>query len=149
MQRMHLKSSLLAAAAMLSLIGCRSDPLINDDGDIDEKEGQVIGAAVGAAAGAAIEGGTLATVIGAVAGGMVGGEIAENELNDAALASNEPVTLETESGTVHVDPVGSFERDGKMCREYNLRTDGAGDSRTERAVACETEPGRWRLASSE
>jgi uncharacterized protein YcfJ len=140
------QSSLLAMAAMLSLIGCRSDPLINNDGDIDEKEGQVIGAAVGAAAGAAIEGGTLATVIGAVAGGMIGGEIAENELSDEVLASDEPVTVETESGTVHVDPAGSFQRDGRLCREYNLRTD-AGD--TERAVACETEPGRWRLASSE
>ena len=80
-----------------------------------------------------------------VAGGMIGGEIAENELSDEVLASDEPV-VETESGTVHVDPAGSFQRDGRLCREYDLRTD-AGD--TERAVACETEPGRWRLASSE
>jgi hypothetical protein len=145
MRTTSLKLIVLAAAAA-SLTACYSPSRLND-GDIDEKEGTAIGAAVGAAAGHEIEGGALGTVIGAVAGGMIGGEIAENELNND-FTTDDTVAVRTESGeVVNVTPVGRSERDGKECREYELRTED-GD-RSERAVACETSPGKWRLASAD
>jgi uncharacterized protein YcfJ len=139
------KGTLLAIAAAVLATGCGGTSRLND-GDIDEREGTAIGAAVGAVAGKQIEGGTLGAVIGAVAGGMIGGEIAENELSDEKLASGETVQLRTSGGEMlYVRPVDTFERDGKQCREYELRTEDGG--RSERAVACEESPGTWRMAS--
>jgi uncharacterized protein YcfJ len=136
----------LAAVAALSIAGCYSPSRLND-GDIDETEGQAVGAVAGAAAGHAIEGGALGTVIGAVVGGMIGGEVAENEL-DNDFSGDDTVAVRTESGEiVHVTPVNRFERDGNDCREYELRAEEGG--RSERTVACETSPGKWRLASAE
>lgn len=145
MRASSVKATLLVTAAALSLAGCSNTSRLND-GDIDEKEGQAIGAVVGAAAGHQIEGGALGTVIGAVVGGMVGGEIAENEPGND-FTGEDPVAVRTESGqTVYVRPVDRFERDGQACREYELTAE---DGRTEHAVACETSPGNWRLASAD
>jgi uncharacterized protein YcfJ len=146
MRTRSFKATLLATAVAMSMAGCYSPSRIND-GDVDEGEGQAVGAAVGAVAGHEIEGGALGTVIGAVVGGMIGGEIAENELSND-FTGDDTVAVRTESGeTVYVKPVDRFDRDGKPCREYELRTQDGG--RTERAVACENSPGNWRLASAE
>jgi hypothetical protein len=81
---------------------------------------------------------------------MIGGEIAENERDDRDFADNETVTLRTESGaTVRAELVDTFERDGQLCREYILRSDDRAAPREQRAVACQTGPDRWRLASAD
>ena len=141
-----LKSLIVAAAAAVLTAGCRSEPL----DDIDEDEATIAGAAAGAAVGQAVGDSTLATILGAVAGGILGREIIQNRDAERALANNEKATLQTASGeTVQVEPVDSFQRDGQLCREFTIRAEEGASPREERAVACQTGPDTWRLASAE
>ena len=147
----------LAALALVTagLHGCGSqerEPLL-DRSDA----GQVIGGVAGAAAGSQVGGGSGRTVamiagalIGSVVGERIGARMEEDDLRQTASAlesnptgdASEWVNPDT-GNTFRVTPTGTWERDGRPCREFEFRVETERGTDLQERTACRGDDGVW------
>ena len=124
---------------------------------------QEIATVIGAVAGGAIanrvadEHKTVATIVGVIAGAVIGNRIGR-ELDEAdrgcfghALEIAKPgqrITWTNESAGVRYEmsPGAASPRSGAACREYTLVTVQGRKRSSQTGVACQSQPGVWRVA---
>lgn len=129
-----------------------------------ETVGTLGGAAAGGLLGSQIGSGsgqTIAIIAGTLAGAYLGRRVAQSSLfsdEDAktaanaerqALASGSPAVWSSADNPVagRVTPVQTFEREGRVCREYTHSITTPTDQETLRGTACRQPDGTWQLAS--
>lgn len=120
-----------------------------------QEQGTVIGGAAGAVIGHEIGDGALGTIVGAVAGGALGNVIGKRmDQNDRqnvaqALSENETRTWTNPqtNANYRVDPVDTVQRNGQLCREYEMTATVEGEPRQVEGLACQQSDGSWRVVS--
>ena len=119
----------------------------------------VLGGVVGATVGnrtADPEDRTIATIIGAVAGAVIGNWIGRklDEADRACIGhalelgeSGQRVLWTNDSTGVEYElvPGADRDRDGTMCREFTLAAVAGKEKDSRRGLACQAQPGAWKL----
>jgi surface antigen len=88
-------------------------------------------------------------VVGDIAGGAIGRRMDERDREHAFAAFEENRTeswTNRQTGTRYaVRPTETFQRDGRVCREYtaDIEVDGSGEQAT--GVACQRSDGTWEV----
>lgn len=156
---MPIRKIAICSVLALSLGACAQ----NGTGGIDSGTiGTIGGAAGGALLGSQIGSGTgqlaataAGTLIGALAGRQIANQLAPAEERQAvaaertALARNEEISWSNpETGRRGViEPVRTYEQDGRLCREYVHTVYIGGQAEAARGTACQQSDGTWRIVS--
>ncbi len=127
-----------------------------------DEVGTVVGAVIGGAIGSTVAKGDsriIAILAGATIGAIVGREIGR-DMNDSDRAcmghaleigtSGQRIAWNgANPGLEYTMTLGDgFERDGQSCRRFTIERELDGRNARERAAACRTGEGQWRLVSS-
>lgn len=124
------------------------------EGTSKETIGTGTGAVVGGVIGRGVaDDDTLGMVIGGVAGAIVGGAIGrrmdarDREHAFAAFEENrtESWTNQQTGANYTVRPTETFQRDGRICREYTTAIEIGGSDRQASGVACQRNDGTWEI----
>lgn len=155
---MTLLRLLLAALLALPLLACAQTAGSGRSGS--QTVGTIGGAVLGGLAGSRFGGGTgqlasaaAGTLLGAYLGSQLGKRLDDRDQTAAlqaeqrALASNEPTTWSNPQsdhrGTVQ--PVRSYARDGRQCRDYVHTVYIDGRAEDVRGTACQRDDGTWEV----
>ena len=133
-------------AAVFLLTACSQDPT-------KETIGTGAGAVLGGVIGSEVGDGTTGTVVGGVLGAVLGREVGrrldEGDEENAvrALENNEPVTwADEDTGEQYtVNPTDTFERDGRVCRQYTTTVRIEGEPQRASGTACKRDDGSWEV----
>ena len=151
---------LLVAVPALGVTACAQSGGAGSGGPSGQTMGTVGGAALGGLAGSRFGGGSgqlaataAGTLLGAYLGNRLGRGFDERDQTAAqraerdALASNSPSSWsnpETDHrGTVQ--PLRTYARDGRTCREYSHTVHIDGRAEEARGTACQTADGGWEV----
>ena len=148
----------LAALALVTagLHGCANqDRALLDRFDA----GQIIGGVAGAAAGSQVGGGSGRTVsmiagalIGSIVGERIGARMEEGDLRQTASALERNPTgdasawVNPDTGNAfRVTPTGTWERDGRPCRDFEFRVETERGTDLQERTACRGDDGVWEV----
>lgn len=162
----HLRTTALAATAVLSLAACQNpNGGMGGIGGMNTSEtvGTLGGAVAGGLLGSRFGGGAgklATTAIGTLVGAYAGQQLArhftaadQNRASDAeerAVANNQTITWNNpESGNRGtIQPVKTYQgSNGQTCRDYNHTVVIDGKTEVARGTACRQPDGSWRLMS--
>ncbi|MDQ2696459.1 MAG: RT0821/Lpp0805 family surface protein [Pseudomonadota bacterium] len=145
--------------ALSLLAGCETSPYQSSPSKADI--GTVAGGALGAAVGSQIgegKGRAAAVIGGAILGGLAGRYLGrymeQRDQQQAALALENAQTNETVAWTnpdtgydYQFTPTGTYEQQGRPCREFVTRANIDGVWETVNGVACRQPDGTWEVVS--